>query len=99
MYESYLSDLLNCPLLTTLSAPMKLGDIKELWNKYEIPTTNSVVIEPNTTFQNVIEILADLISDNLFTKIWVLKMNGEFNGRGIATFDVASCKKIKDILN
>lgn len=51
MYESYLSDLLNCPLLTTLSAPMKLGDIKELWNKYEIPTTNSVVIiEPNTTF-------------------------------------------------
>ena len=31
--------------------------------------------------------------------MWVLKMNTEFNGRGIAKFDAESSKKLKQILS
>jgi hypothetical protein len=63
-----------------------------------VPTTTFRVVEPNSSIDNIIEQLAELMLEHHSTKTWVFKINGEFNGRGIATFDTRSSKKMRELM-
>jgi hypothetical protein len=96
-YEYYLSELLNCPIFSTLDCPT-LSDAKRMWTKHNIPTAAFRVLEPKSTIEAAIMQLAELMLEHHTTKTWMFKINGEFNGRGIATFNTHSSKKLKQMM-
>lgn len=94
-YEEHLSDLLNCPLFSTLNLPGSIGANKDIWVKHDIPTAAYTIIQPQSSIQTTIEKFSQLICEHPKIKVWVLKINNEFNGRGIAKFDAESSKKLR----
>jgi hypothetical protein len=44
IYEYYLSELLNCPIYSTLHAPTLFTEVKDIWNRHQVPTATYKVV-------------------------------------------------------
>ena len=55
-------------------------------------------ISAGSNFQCLITSLGSMITKFPKVDTWILKINGEFNGRGFACFKVSSSKKLIKIL-
>jgi hypothetical protein len=75
-----------------LQNSLKSGS-KRIFEEADIPTpTGAFEIYDEKEFYNTLSVL---ISNNINTNIWVLKIDDEFNGRGIAYLDVSNLKIVK----
>lgn len=93
-----LSDYLDIPILSGNPSQnaliSRLSTTKELFKEcgFPLPPFSSLILKP----ADVVPQLSRLIAENAHVDRWVFKINGEFEGRGIAYFDVT--RKIKSFL-
>jgi hypothetical protein len=58
-----------------------------------------VSIQPHTKIDEVIRQFARLLLSQKDINKWVFKINGEFSGRGLASFCIKSSKVLRSILS
>lgn len=85
-YELLISEYLGVPLLSSTRNGSQFEEDKLFFQKASIPVPAFSLIPPKTPFEELIRITAQLLEKFDGEKSWVIKIRGEFRGRGLATF-------------
>lgn len=98
-YELLISEFLRTPLMTSLKPRRDLQFQKEIFSAAHLSVLPFISIRENTSIDEIIRNFAKLLLSHKEINKWVFKINGEFGGRGLATFCMKSSKVLKSILS
>jgi hypothetical protein len=87
-YELLISEYLRAPLMTSLKPRRDLCFQKKLFSDSGLSVLPFISIEPKSPLDHIIENFSRLIFMNREISSWIFKINGEFGGRGLATFHI-----------
>lgn len=90
-----LSDHLNIPLFCSLDINNDNRSQKGFFDSVGIDNPKHWIINPNSNYKDILLGFCELFAEHIEEKKWIIKLAGEFKGRGIATIKINSSKYLK----